>query len=455
MSLNGVKLPPGPSLPIAVQTLAMGFRQDAFLGWCSRRFGDPFTVRMPQGRTLVMFSDPVAIKQIFTGSPDDFYAGASTGAVLEPFVGTNSLLLLDGARHLRERRMMMPSFHGERMATYVQVMAEATRRDMATWPLGEPFSMRPHTQTITLDVIMRAIFGVDDEEGQEDLRRRLHVMLTSSMNPQLLLPVFRRRLGGLTPWDKFLRMRKEIDAALFAEINRRREDPDVGNRTDILSMLVQARYEDGSALNDSDLRDELITLLLAGHETTATSLAWAFDLLLHHPEVLARLQQELAAGDDTYLDATIKEVLRVRPVIPQVGRKLQRAVEINGTQLPAGVIAVPNIVLTHQRADVYPEPFRFRPERFIEKPADTYTWIPFGGGTRRCLGAAFATTEMKVVLKTVLAEARLSAADPNPEPMARRMITMVPKHGTRVVLEERLPAGAGQPAPKPKATTAA
>ncbi|MFY9614239.1 MAG: cytochrome P450 [Candidatus Dormiibacterota bacterium] len=453
MNTNGLKLPPGPSLPVAVQTLAMGFRQDEFLAWARRRFGDPFTIRMPQGRTLVMFSNPVAIKQIFSASPDDLHAGESTGAVLEPFVGTNSLLLLDGARHLKERRMMMPSFHGERMATYVQVMADATRRDMAMWPLGEPFAMRPHTQTITLDVIMRAIFGVDDEKGQEDLRRSLHVMLTSSMNPQLLLPVFRRRLGGYSPWARFLELRKQIDAALFAEIDKRRQDPDIEGRGDILSMLIQARYEDGAGLNDRDLRDELITLLLAGHETTATSLAWAFDLLLHHPQVMARLQKELAAGDDTYLDAVIKEVLRVRPVIPQVGRKLKRPMEFNGTKLPEGVIAVPNIILTHQRPDIYPEPDRFRPERFIEKPADTYTWIPFGGGTRRCLGAAFATTEMKVVLKTVLAEARLSAADRQPEPIARRMVTMVPKHGTRVVLEERLIPAA--PAPRPRATTAA
>jgi cytochrome P450 len=452
MTTNRVNLPPGPTLPVAAQTLLMGFRQDQFLSWCRRRFGDPFTVRMPQGRTLVMFSDPVAIKQIFSASPDDAHAGESTGAVLEPFVGTNSLLLLDGARHLRERRLMMPSFHGDRMAAYVKVMADATRRDIASWPLGEPFSLRPHTQAITLEVIMRAIFGVDDEQGQEELRRSLHVMLTSSVNPQLLLPIFRRRLGGISPWARFLELRQEIDAALFAEIERRRRDPDIEARGDILSMLVQARYEDGSGLNDRDLRDELITLLLAGHETTATSLAWAFDLLLHHPPVLEKLQAELATGDDTYLEAVIKEVLRVRPVIPQVGRKLKRPLTFNGTSLPEGVIAVPNIILTHQRADIYPQPHSFRPQRFLEKAADTYSWIPFGGGTRRCLGAAFATTEMKVVIKTVLAEARLRPADPAPEPIARRMITMVPKHGTRVVLEERLTPAPTRPA---AATTAA
>ena len=305
---------------------------------------------------------------MFTASPDDVYAGESTGPILEPFVGTNSLLLLDGARHLRERRMMMPSFHGERMATYVQIMADATRDDMRTWPLHEPFAMRPHTQRITLEVILRAVFGVGDEGSLSTLRGHLHTLLTASVNPTLLLPLFRRRLGGLSPWARFLRLRDEIDAALFAEIQRRRQDPKIASRNDILSMLVQARYQDGSGLTDQAVRDEMITLLLAGHETTATSLAWSIDLLLHHPDVMARLQGEIAAGDDTYLDAVIKEVLRVRPVIPQVGRKLQRPLNLAGTELPKGVIAVANIVLTHQRADVYPEPFRFRPSASSRRP---------------------------------------------------------------------------------------
>ena len=225
MSTNGVKLPPGPSLPVTVQTLLMAFRQDEFMAWALRRYGDPFTIHMPQGRTMIMFSNPRAIKQIFSASPDDLHAGESTGAVLEPFVGTNSLLLLDGARHLRERRMMMPSFHGERMATYVRVMADATRREMATWPLMEPFSMRPHTQAITLDVIMRAIFGVDDEAGVERLRQSLHVLLTASVNPQLLLPIFRRRVGGLGPWARFLRVVRDriaLDPTERAAIDRRR-----------------------------------------------------------------------------------------------------------------------------------------------------------------------------------------------------------------------------------------
>ena len=433
--MNGVRLPDGPPLPIIGQTLAFGFFPIRYLDWCAEKYGDTFTVRLPSGRTLVMFSHPQAIKEIFTASPDDAHAGESSAPILEPFVGTNSLLLLDGKRHLRERRLMMPSFHGERMRTYVQVMEDATREDMATWPVGEAFAMRPHTQAITLAVILRAVFGVDDDDTLADLHTQMHRILTASVNPQLLLPLFRHDLGPRSPWGRFLRQRVDVDAALLGEIRRRRQDPDIAERGDILSMLIQSRYEDGSGLNDQDLRDELITLLLAGHETTATALAWAFDLLLHNPRVMSRLKETIAAGDDTYLDAVIKEVLRIRPVIPQVGRKLQRPMTIAGVDLPAGVLAVPNIVLTHRRPDVYPQPHEFRPERFIEQQVDTYTWIPFGGGTRRCLGAAFATTEMKVVLKTVLAEARLRAADPDPERIARRVVTLVPKRGTRVVLE--------------------
>jgi cytochrome P450 len=439
---NGVKLPPGPSLPVIAQTMAFGFAQERFIAWSSRKYGDPFTARLPSGRTLVMFSDPAAIKEIFSGSTDDLHAGESTGPVLEPFMGNNSLLLLDGARHLRERRLMMPSFHGERMAAYVQIMAEAARADMATWPVGEPFSMRPHTQRMTLDVILRAVFGVDDHDEVVELRRHLNTMLTATVSPTLLVPLFRRELGGLSPWAKFLKQRERIDAALLAEIRRRRDDPSLADRYDILSMLIQARYEDGEGLSDQALRDELITLLLAGHETTATALAWAFDLLLHDELVMNRLLKEIERGEDAYLDAVIKEVLRIRPVIPQVGRKVMRPLTIAGVELPAGVIAVANILLTHQRPDVYPQPHSFRPERFADKSADTYTWIPFGGGTRRCLGAAFATTELKVVLKTVLSEARLRAADPETEPVARRMITLVPKHGTRVILDERRPVSA-------------
>ena len=230
-------------------------------------------------------------------------------------------------------------------------------------------------------------------------------------------------------------MRTRVRAAIIETIRERRADPGVAERSDILSLLIRAQRQDGTSLNDEELCDELLTLLLAGHETTATALAWTFDLVLHDAEVLQRLQA--AELDDTYLDAVIKEALRLRPVIPQVGRRLTQPMTLGGIDLPEGVIAVPNIVLTHRRPDVYPDPLAFRPERFVGRRTDPYAWLPFGGGTRRCLGAAFALTEMRVVLRTVLTSTRLRAARPGLEPVQRRIVTLAPRHGTRVLLEQR------------------
>jgi cytochrome P450 len=440
-------LPDGPRLPMPIQTGLFGFRMPQFLDYCARHFGETFTARLP-GRVMVHFTNPAAIREIFSGSFDDLHAGESNSVILEPFVGTNSLLLLDGARHLRERKLMLPPFHGERMKTYIRVMTDATLADIATWPVGTPFALRPHTQAITLDVILRAVFGADDPERLRALRVQMDRILLASGSPILLVPAFRHDLGPRSPWGRFLRQRDEVDRVLLGWIRHRRQDPRLDERDDILSLLIQARYEDGGALNDQDLRDELITLLLAGHETTATALAWAFDLLLHHPAVLDRLTAELGAGEEAFLDAVIKETLRIRPVIPMVGRRLMRPMSLGGYDLPSGVIAVANIFLTHRRPDLYPDPLAFKPERFIESQADTYTWIPFGGGTRRCLGAAFATTEMRVVLRTVLTEARLSAGNPEMEAVGRRAVTMVPKRGALVVLDHLRPPRSVEPAPE-------
>jgi cytochrome P450 len=418
-----------------VQTALFGLRLPQFMDYCARRYGETFTTRLPD-RVMVHFTNPAAIREIFSASFEDLRAGESNGAILEPFVGTNSLLLLDGGRHLRERRLMLPPFHGERMKTYVRAMTETTLARMATWPVGAPFALRPHTQAITLDVILRAVFGADDPERLRELRAQMDLILMASGTPILLFPAFRHDLGPHSPWGRFLRQRDGVDRVLLAWIRHRRQDPRLDERDDILSLLIQARYEDGGELNDQDLRDELITLLLAGHETTATALAWAFDLLLHHPAVLDRLTNELQAGDEAFLDAVIKETLRVRPVIPLVGRRLMRPMTIAGHDLPQGVIAAANIFLTHRRPDLYPDPLKFNPQRFIDSQADTYSWIPFGGGTRRCLGAAFATTEMKVVLRTVLTHARLRAGRPRLEDVGRRAVTLVPKRGTLVVVDE-------------------
>jgi cytochrome P450 len=411
-----------------------------FIERASKRYGDVFTVRFPVG-TVVFIADPAVIKQVFTGDPDTFHAGEANATPLEPLMGRNSVLLLDGKEHMRHRKLMLPSFHGERMQRYGEVMREVTEAEVASWPVGEPFGLRPRTQAITLQIIMRTVFGIDDAERLARLGERLSAMLDIGMDSRALaaiaLPQVRKTIGrGL--YKRFLRLRAAADAEIYDEIARRRRATDVEDRDDVLSILLQAHDEDGRGLTDEELRDELMTLLVAGHETTATSLAWAFDMLLRHRPQLARLQAEVqnGNGDGEYLDAVIKETLRIRPVVPGVIRKLTAPIQLAGYEIPAGKRVAPNIYLTHRRPDVYPDPEQFRPERFIERPAETYSWIPFGGGVRRCLGAAFATYEMKIVIPTILQTVRMRAADADHERIRRRAVTFVPEHDGRVVVEE-------------------
>ncbi len=412
-----------------------------FLERCSLRYGDVFTVRFPIG-TVIFLADPAVIKQVFTGDPDTFHAGEANATPLEPLMGRNSVLLLDGPEHMRQRKLMLPSFHGERMQRYGDVMREVAEHEIARWPMGEPFGLRPRTQEITLQIIMRTVFGIDDAERLARLGERLGALLDIGMQSRALatiaLPRLRRTIGRRV-WQRFLRLRAAADAEIYDEIARRRRATDVEDRDDVLSILLQARDEQGGALTDEELRDELMTLLVAGHETTATSLAWAFELLLRHPEPLARLQAEVELGNGAgeYLDAVIKETLRIRPVVPGVIRKLTAPIELAGHEIPAGMRVAPNIYLTHRRPDVFPEPERFRPERFIERPAETYSWIPFGGGVRRCLGAAFATYEMKVVIPAILSAVQMRAVTAQPERIRRRAITFVPERDGRVVVEAR------------------
>ncbi len=410
-----------------------------FLERCSRRYGDLFTVRFPIG-TVAFTADPELIKQVFTGDPDVFHAGEANATPLEPLMGRNSVLLLDGPEHMRQRKLMLPSFHGERMQRYGGVMREVAEQEIATWPVGEPFGLRPRTQEITLQIIMRTVFGIEDAERLARLGERLGAMLDIGMQSRALaviaLPQLRRTVGR-NVWKRFLRLRAAADAEIYDEITRRRQASDVADRDDVLSILLQARDEEGRALTDEELRDELMTLLVAGHETTATSLAWAFELLLRHRPQLARLQADVDAGDaDVYLDAVIKETLRIRPVVPGVIRKLTAPIELAGYDLPAGMRVAPNIYLTHRRPDVYPDPESFRPERFLDRPAETYSWIPFGGGVRRCLGAAFATYEMKIVIPAILRAVRMQPVG-EPERIRRRAITFVPERDGQVVVEER------------------
>ncbi len=445
-------LPPGPRLPALVQFLHLGFRPIAFLEECDRRYGTPFTLRVPARPPLVMFSDPEAIREIFTGDPELLRAGEANN-LLEPMLGQHSLLLLDGPRHLRERRLMLPPFHGERMQAYGRVMREIADRSIDAWPVGRPFPIHDRMQAITLDVILRTVFGLDEGEVLDHLRerlRRLMAFVSGTLGVLLLMPWLQRDLGPITPGGRFVRLAREIDDLLFAEIARRRTGG-VAGRDDILSMLIAARDEDRQPMSDEELRDEMVTLLLAGHETTATSLAWVFHRLLGRPDVLGKLHVELRAAADggsdvtrlEYLDAVVKETARLSPVIPQVSRRLQAPTRIGGHDLPAGAVASPCIYLTHRRPDLWPNPARFDPERFIGVRPNPYAFFPFGGGMRRCLGAAFATYEMKIVLAQVLTRVELRAAPGYTVRTVRRTVTFAPSSGMPVVVERVAPAQPG------------
>jgi cytochrome P450 len=403
---------------------------------CRDRYGDMFTIRLPHEGTWVFVSDPEAVKQVFTGDPNLLHAGAAN-IVLLPVLGEHSVLLLDEPEHMAQRKLMLPPFHGKRMQAYGKVMARAAAEEIDRWPTGTPVRMRSRMQAVTLEVILRTVFGVDEGERLRRLRDELRDTLDLLASPRRA--IFMVMLGPerLRRFPPFRRRLERIDRLLFEEIRTRRDAPDLTERDDILSLLLQATHEDGRRMSDRELRDELMTLLVAGHETTATALSWAIELLSRHPAELERLEADVAGGDGAYLDAVIKETLRLRPVIALVLRKLVEPMEIGGRLLPAGVSVAPSIHLVHRRPEIYPEPDRFRPERFLESPAGTYTWIPFGGGVRRCLGGAFAEFEMSVVLRELVARRRLRAAGGGPEHPVRRTITNVPSRGAEVIVASR------------------
>jgi len=435
-----VALPPEPKMSPLMQMLRWSFRPLPFMQQCRERFGDNFSVKFVGfERPMVMISDPAAIKALYTERSHGMPPGRQI--VLTPVVGPHSLLVLEGAEHLAHRKLMLPPFHGERMRSYQPLVEEIVDAQIDSWPLGERFAIHPRMQAVTLDIILRVVFGVSEGPRLQRLREVLTRVLEETASPfTQLIGLASRRFGGRGPWAKFEGQLRAVDELLYAEISERRAAGDFEEREDILSMLMSARFEDGSAMTDTDLRDQLMTLLLAGHETTATALAWTFDLLLRHAEPLARLRESLAAGEDDYLRAVISESLRLRPVVPVAGRRLAKDLSVDGLELPAGTDVTPAIWLAHTRADSYPEPFAFRPERFLDEAPDTYAWVPFGGGIRRCLGAAFAEFEMRIVLREVLTRCELHKASPTPERVGRRNITLSPKDGTPVVLSSRQPA---------------
>jgi cytochrome P450 len=447
-----MRLPPGPSQPSVVQTAGWWARPIAFIERCRERYGKRFTIRLLSTPPFVMHSDPEHVKEIFTAPPEVLHPGEGA-RVLEPVVGKNSVILLDEREHLSQRRLMLPAFHGERMERLTGLMTEVAEREAASWPRDEPIKLHPRLQALTLDVILRAAFGLDAGERLEALRTRLTEILQLGSMPMGMFPFAQRDLGRLTPWRRFMRLREEADELIFELIAERRSEQ--AERDDILSLLLSARHEDGTEMSPQELRDELMTLLVAGHETTASELAWAFERLAREPAVLARLSEEVTAGEsDAYLTATIQETLRRRPVLPNAAPRLvKQPVEVGGWSYEPGVCLVANSYLIHHDPAIYPDPYAFRPERFLEETPGTYTWIPFGGGRRRCLGASFALLEMKLVLRSVLSQFDVRPAAGKLELTRRRSITVSPGAGATTVLRDRtaVPPPAA-PAPELAAT---
>jgi cytochrome P450 len=421
----------------------MGFWKRAlpYLERCRARYGKRFTIRFPLAPPFVMLTDPAEVKQVFTASPDVLHPG-SGARVLEPVVGSNSVILLDGRAHMEQRKLMLPAFHGEKMERLTGLMAEVAEREVASWPRDEAIELHPRMQKLTLEIILRAVFGLDAGPRLDGLRERLSKMLAFGDRPISLVPppaesLAAKLLERVGPFASFVRLQRQADEMIFELIDeRRREGRD---SDDVLAMLLEARHEDGSPMSEQELRDELMTLLVAGHETTASTLAWAFERLPRHPGVLSTLRDEIDAGDgDAYLTATIQETLRRRPVLPNTAPRLVvQPIEVGGWSYPAGVCLVANAYLIHHDPDIYPDPYAFIPERFLDEPPGTYTWIPFGGGRRRCLGASFAMLEMKIVLRAVLTTCELQPAGNGFELARRRNITIRPADGALSVLRER------------------
>ncbi len=428
--------PAGPRLPASAQSLIWFRRAQWMLDQCQARFGEMFTLKIANEGTWVVTSSPEVIKQVFTGDPSLLHAGEAN-RILLPVVGPNSVLLLDDDSHLRQRKLLLPAFHGPRMQRYGELMRSVAAEEIERWPTDAAHRLRPRMQALTLEVILHAVFGITAGPRLEQLRTELRRLLdqsTNSFNVAVLMVIGPERLGRLR------RVRRELEGLnrpIFEEISERRASGDLSEREDIMSLLLQATHEDGSPMSDVEVRDELVTLLVAGHETTANSLSWAVERLSRHPQKLERLVDELEAGESGYLDAVVQETLRLRPVISIVLRRLMQPMEIGGYLLPAGVSIVPSIYLLHRRADLYPRPHEFEPERFLEQPPGTYTWIPFGGGVRRCLGAAFAQFEMQVVLRELVLRRNLTPSRARPERNRRRAITETPERGAEVLLARR------------------
>jgi cytochrome P450 len=427
-------LPPGPGWPRAVQTLRFGLDPYGLFESTHRAFGDVFTLRV-MAETWVILAHPDAVRELYGHGPDELDSGVANRS-LRPLLGIQNLLLLDGAEHLRRRKLVLPPFHGERLRAYDALIREATRREVATWPPGVPVATLPRMQAITLRVVLRAVFGVEEGPALERLAASLRHLMTWTTDPR------RSFVFGFLGPDRLMNLRgfrrqlAEVDGGLFGEIARRRDAADLGDRTDILSLLLQARHEDGSALSDRELRDELMTLLVAGQETTAAALSWALTEVAADAEAQARL----ASGEAGLAEAAITETLRLHPPVPLGSlRRLRQAMTIAGWRLPAGATVASCSLLLHRRADVYDQPTAWRVDRFLGTRPPAGAWLPFGGGVRRCVGAAFAQFEARTVLDEITRALELRSAGEPSQRIGRRGIVLVPARGGAVIGTARRP----------------
>ena len=423
-------LPPGPKWPAAMQTVMFLTLRSRFLPRWRRKYGDVFSVNIaPAGRGVVI-SRPEYIREIFAGPADTFHAGEGN-AILGPIMGEHSVLLLDEQEHLAARRRVMAAFHGETTSGYAEVIEELTARTVEQWPVGEAFALHPLMNDISLEVILRIVFGVRDVQRLEQMRPLIRELV--NVGPLVFVGWLYPRLSAVGPWRRFHEVQQAADALIYEEIAQRRTADDLAARTDVLSKLLVAAPEQ----SNTELRDHLVTLLLAGHETTASTLAWTFHDLARRPDLQRRVQRAADERDDDYLEAVVKESLRLRPVISNVARRLAKPARVAGYDLPAGVVVFPSIMLVQRSPELYPSPEDFRPERFLNGAPPPGTWIPFGGGIRRCLGAALATVEAKAVITAVLQRVTVEADGP-PERVRIRNITVVPARGARVRITRRL-----------------
>ena len=447
------QLPPGPRMPRALQTLGWWSRPAAYLERCRARYGTRFTIRLLGQSPFVVISDPDQIKQIFTAPPDVLHPGEGA-RILEPVIGPSSVILLDEEPHMRQRKLLLPAFHGEKMQRLSSLMSELAEAEVSCWPLDQPVALHPRVQRLTLEVILRAVFGLERGAQLDELRELMSQLLAFGESPLSLLPAAQRLLAGRRPMARFERSSARADELIYELIEERRAQ-DEGD--DVLSMLLGARDEDGAPMTPAEMRDELVTALVAGHETTASQLSWAFEQIARDARVQARLHEELDHGsDDAYLTATINEILRRRTVVPNAEPRLvKKPIEIGGIEYQPGVVLFASAHLLHHDPAIYPDPHAFAPERFLGTAPGTYTWTPFGGGRRRCLGASFALLEMKLVMRAVLTRLTLRPVGDLPETTRRRGITFSPSRGSQVILTEREATGSSARAPAPSIAAAA